>query len=56
MPWSARSTIRSRCPDGRTLRDAASYIMVLPAKAKNAPEWQAAAEAVLACFDLSGLI
>jgi hypothetical protein len=30
----------------RTLGDAGSYIMALPAEAKAAPRWQAAAEAL----------
>jgi hypothetical protein len=44
-------------PDGRTLvtlRDAASYITGLPKKEADAPEWQAAIEALILVADLGG--
>src|SRR6476620_5853430 len=44
-------------PDGRkliVLRDAASYITALPKKEADAPEWQAAIEALILLVELSG--
>jgi hypothetical protein len=44
-------------PDGRkliTLRDAASYITALPKKEAEAPEWQAAIEALMLVVELRG--
>ena len=52
VPKRARSTIRSRCPDGRelvTLEDAGTYITKLPKAEHEAPEWQAAMQVVAAC-------
>jgi hypothetical protein len=44
-------------PDGRkliVLRDAASYITALPKKEADAPEWQAAIEALMLVVQLGG--
>lgn len=44
-------------PDGRrlvTLRDAASYVMTLPKAVHDAPEWQAAMEALLLVAERGG--
>jgi hypothetical protein len=44
-------------PDGRTLitlRDAASCITALPKKEADAPEWQAAIEALMLVVELGG--
>jgi hypothetical protein len=44
-------------PDGRklvVLRDAASYITALPKKEADAPEWQAAIEALVLVVELDG--
>jgi hypothetical protein len=44
-------------PDGRkliVLRDAASYITALPKKEADAPEWQAAIEALMLVVELGG--
>ena len=44
-------------PDGRkliVLRDAASYITALPKKESDAPEWQAAIEALMLVAQLGG--
>jgi hypothetical protein len=44
-------------PDGRNLivpRDAANYITALPRKEVEAPEWQAAIEALMLVVELSG--
>jgi hypothetical protein len=44
-------------PDGRkliVLRDAASYITALPNKEADAPEWQAAIEALMLVVELGG--
>jgi hypothetical protein len=40
-------------PDGRK-RDAASYITALPKKEADAPEWQAAIEALMLVVELGG--
>ena len=51
------STSRSRCRTGRklvVLRDAASYITALPKKEADAPEWQAAIEALMLVVELGG--
>jgi hypothetical protein len=50
MPWSRRFEDSIPLPGGRalrTLRDAASYVMVLPGKTRQSDEWQAAIEALL---------
>jgi hypothetical protein len=50
MPWSCRFEDPIILPDRRTLRtlrDAASYIIALPGKARQSDEWQAAIEALL---------
>jgi hypothetical protein len=50
MPWSRRFEDPIPLPGGkalRTLRDAASYVMVLPGKTRQSDEWQAAIEALL---------
>ena len=50
MPWSCPFEDPITLPDGRTLstlRDAASYLMALPGKARQSDEWQAAIEALL---------
>ncbi|MFH0303079.1 hypothetical protein AAFX91_39200 [Bradyrhizobium sp. 31Argb] len=44
-------------PDGRklvTLRDAATYITELPQAEHDAPEWQAAIEALMLVIELGG--
>jgi hypothetical protein len=44
-------------PDGRkliTLRDAATFIAMLPKREHDAPEWQAAIEALMLVADLGG--
>lgn len=45
MSWSRR--FEDPIPGIITLRDAAGYILTLPKKARELPEWLAAAEAVL---------
>lgn len=50
MPWSRRLEDPIPLPDGSallTLRDAGHYIAGLPKAKHDAPEWLAAAEAVL---------
>jgi hypothetical protein len=50
MPWSRRFDDPIRPPKGKTLatqKDAAAYIMALPKAQQQAPEWQAAAEALM---------
>ena len=44
-------------PDGRqllTLRDAADYVMALPKTEYDAPEWQAAMEALILAAETGG--
>jgi hypothetical protein len=53
----APSTIPSPLPDGGqliTLRDAANYITKLPKAEHDAPEWQAAIEALILVADRGG--
>jgi hypothetical protein len=45
MPWSSK--FDEPVPGLRTLRDAAIYIMNLPASDKRKPHWKAAAQALL---------
>ena len=50
MPWSAPFDDPIPLPDRRqllTLKEAASYIMDLPKAEHEAPEWQAAMEALI---------
>jgi hypothetical protein len=50
MPWSRRFDDPIKPPKGKplvTLKDAARYIMALPKSQQQAPEWQAAGEALL---------
>ncbi len=50
MPWSRAFDEPIKPPKGKalvTLRDAASYIMALPGKTRQADDWQAAIEALL---------
>jgi hypothetical protein len=50
MPWSRTFDEPIKPPKGKalvTLRDAASCIMALPGKTRQADEWQAAIEALL---------
>jgi hypothetical protein len=47
LPWSTRFEDPIILPDGRqllTLKDAADYIMKLPKKESDLPEWQTAIE------------
>ena len=55
--WSRKFDEPIALPDGRklvTLRDAASYITALPKKEADAPEWQAAIEALMLVVELGG--
>jgi hypothetical protein len=57
MPWSARFDDPIVLTDGRklkTLRDAATFITKLPNAEHNAPEWQAAMEALILVAELNG--
>ena len=60
MAWSRRFEDPIILPDRRTLRtlrDAVSYIIALPGKARQSDEWQAAIEALLmAAEDLGPLM
>jgi hypothetical protein len=50
MAWSQRFFDPIELPEGReliTLRDAANYIVKLPAADQALPEWQAAAEVLM---------
>jgi hypothetical protein len=50
VPWSSLFDDPIKPPKGRpimTLKDAAAYIMRLPATQQQSPEWQAAGEALL---------
>ena len=52
MPWSTPFEDSIILPDGRkllTLKDAADYIMKLPKKESDLPEWQTAIEVLLLC-------
>jgi hypothetical protein len=55
--WSREFDEPIALPGGRklvTLRDAASYITALPKKEADAPEWQAAIEALMLVVELGG--
>ena len=55
--WHREFDERIALPDGRklvVLRDAASYITGLPKKDADAPEWQAAIEALMLVVELGG--
>ena len=55
--WSREFDEPIALPDGRkliVLRDAASYITAFPKKEADAPEWQAAIEALILVVELSG--
>ncbi|WP_225707582.1 hypothetical protein [Bradyrhizobium cenepequi] len=57
MPWSSGFSEPTALPNGKKLaclRDAAKYITALPAKEANAPEWQAAMEALMLVVELNG--
>ena len=52
MPWSTRFEDPIVLPDGRQLltpKDAADYIMKLPKKESDLPEWQTAIEVLMLC-------
>jgi hypothetical protein len=52
VPWSTRFEDPIALPDGRqllTLKDAADYIMKLPKKESDLPEWQTAIEILMLC-------
>jgi hypothetical protein len=58
MTWSRRFEDPVILPDGRklvTLEDAGNYITKLPKAEHEAPEWQAAMEALILVADLGGL-
>ena len=53
MPWSTPFDDPIILPDGRkllTLKDAADYIMKLPKKEADLPEWQTAIEVLMLCI------
>src|SRR6516162_5765603 len=57
MPWSRAFHVPITTPDGlmlRTLRDAGEYMQALPRAKLKQPEWQIAAEMVLAAVEGSG--
>jgi hypothetical protein len=57
MSWSRAFHVPIPLPDGRmlrTLRDAGDYIQALPGAKHKRPEWQVAAEMVLAAVEGSG--
>ena len=57
MAWSRRFDDPIPLPDGRkllTLKDAASYVITLPKADHNAPEWQAAMEALILVAENGG--
>jgi hypothetical protein len=57
MTWSRRFEDLVSLPDGRklvTLEDAGNYITKLPKAEHDAPEWQAAMEALLLVAELGG--
>ena len=52
MPWSTPLEDPIALPDGRkliTLKDAADYVMELPKKESELPEWQTAIEVLMLC-------
>ena len=52
MPWSTRFEDPIALPNGRkliTLKDAADYVMELPKKESELPEWQTAIEVLMLC-------
>jgi hypothetical protein len=57
MSWSRAFHVPIPLPDGRmlcTLRDAGDYIQALPRAKLKQPEWQIAAEMLLAAVEGSG--
>jgi hypothetical protein len=57
MPWSARFDEPIALPKGRqlvTLKDAGAYITKLPKAEHDAPEWQAAMEALILVAEKGG--
>jgi hypothetical protein len=57
MPWSRTFHVPIHLPDGRvlrSLRDAGEYIQELPKAIHQRPEWQIAAEMLLAAVEGSG--
>lgn len=52
MPWSRR--FEDPIPGMETLRDAANYILSLPASEQSKPHWQAAGEAVIMAAEERG--
>ena len=57
MSWSRTFHVPIPLPDGRmlrTLRDAGDYIQALPGAKHKRPEWQIAAEMVLAAVEGNG--
>jgi hypothetical protein len=57
LSWSRELDEPIPLPGGRTLvtlRDAASYITAFPRKEADAPEWQAAIEALMLVVELGG--
>ena len=57
MSWSRAFHVPIPLPDGRmlrTLRDAGDYIQALPGAKHKRPEWQVAAEMLLAAVEGSG--
>ena len=57
MSWSRSFHVPIPLPDGRmlrTLRDAGDYIQALPGAKHKQPEWQIAAEMLLAAVEGSG--
>ena len=57
MPWSRAFHVPIATPDGlmlRTLRDAGEYIQALPRGKYKQPEWEIAAEMLLAAVEGSG--
>jgi hypothetical protein len=57
MPWSRAFHVPITTPDGltlRTLRDAGEYIQALPRAKSQLPEWQTAAETLLAAVEGKG--
>ena len=55
--WGRQFDEPIELPDGRKLvvpRDAASYVTALPKKEADAPEWQAAIEALMLVIELDG--
>src|SRR6478672_10665709 len=54
--WSREFDEPIALPGGKlvTLRDAANYITALPRKEADAPEWQAAIEALMLVVELGG--